>query len=100
MLPFSPNSCTEFFSRRNAGYANLLQVLLAYQSHEDQQVRGLLRVTIGHLIVSALIEEDYVLKNSEALMNEELLGDLTRLLLKVSEEIFGKREYTFRVSAI
>lgn len=73
------NSMYKIFS----DYNDLLQVILCYSTHEDQQVRGLVCVTIGSFIVSSLIDDNYLLKETSYL-NESFLNELLEYLLKVN----------------
>ncbi|XP_065225356.1 huntingtin isoform X2 [Planococcus citri] len=67
------------------GFSNLIQVVLSYGSHEDQQVRGLVCVVIGNFILSSLIQNNYLINESDHL-NESFLNELIGYLLKGLED--------------
>ncbi|KAK7570769.1 hypothetical protein V9T40_010136 [Parthenolecanium corni] len=68
-------------------FANLLEVVLSHASHSDQQIRGLVRVVIGNFISASLVEDYYLLIESNTnILTKSLLTELVSFLLQGLED--------------
>lgn len=58
--------------------------MLSQASHNDQQIRGLVRLVIGNVISASLVEDNYLLvENDHHLLNKTFLTELVGFLLQV-----------------